>query len=359
MAASLVAIIIGCDNEGSYFCTPCDRSCDALTFAKSGNCSECGMRLVPSDGARRQDSLKVNEIDVREGSGSFLIEGGVGREEKTIRVYYHKPKNFSSNSPVLLVIPGAGRNGDSYRNAWVEASEKYSALILSPTYSAKNYGFGDYHLGGLIENVQIRGVPIAKADPTIRVWRLDDSDLTFEVNPEPAKWIFQDFDRIFESVIEALGSAQTTYDIFGHSAGGQILHRFALFHPDSKADRILASNSGFYTTPDSLLGLPFGIKATGLDASDLKKSFQKKLALFIGELDNENETRGTRLHTPIADQQGLHRLARGKYFYQEAQKLADQMGVEFNWELVVVPGVGHDHEKMGQAAASFLFGKTD
>ena len=48
-------------------------------------------------------------------------------------------------------------------------------------------------------------------------------------------------------VVEDVGSREAQYDIFGHSAGGQIVHRMAIFHPDSKARRMVAANSAFYT----------------------------------------------------------------------------------------------------------------
>ncbi|MCR9287561.1 MAG: hypothetical protein NXI23_09285 [Bacteroidetes bacterium] len=47
---------------------------------------------------------------------------------------------------------------------------------------------------------------------------------------------------------------------------------------------------------------------------NLVTSFSKKLVLFNGELDNENETGGTLLRSPTVDKQGLHRIERGHFF---------------------------------------------
>jgi len=63
------------------------------------------------------------------------------------------------------------------------------------------------------------------------------------------------------------------------------------------------------------------------------------------------------LHTPNADAQGLGRFERGKYFYSQSQKLAKSAKAPFNWQLKPVKGVGHDHRKMGVAAAELLYGK--
>lgn len=35
-----------------FVCAPCGQTCDKLTFDKPGNCTQCGMKLIPS-GAER------------------------------------------------------------------------------------------------------------------------------------------------------------------------------------------------------------------------------------------------------------------------------------------------------------------
>lgn len=55
------------------------------------------------------------------GAGSYTIEGGAGREEKEIAVHFYMPRDFTRRSPVLMVIPGSGRNAWNYRDAWAEA----------------------------------------------------------------------------------------------------------------------------------------------------------------------------------------------------------------------------------------------
>ena len=299
--------------------------------------------------------MASNEVTIEEGSGEFIMQGGKGNEEKSIKVYYHRPKNFQSQSKILIVIPGAGRNADSYRDAWIEESERYSILILSPMYLEREYGFGDYHLCGVIYDLDLKNS--VEYVENSNVARLDENAFTFKVNMNADEWIFNDFDRLFAMAVGATNSQQTQYDVFGHSAGGQILHRFALFHPHSKAHRILACNSGFYTMPNFESALPFGLENTPLTKEDLKSSFQKHLILFNGELDNENETRGTLLRSVTVDQQGLHRLERGNSFYQAAKTMAKKMGWDFHWELQVVPQVGHNHKKIGDAAAEYLYGK--
>lgn len=51
----------------------------------------------------------------------------------------------------------------------------------------------------------------------------------------------------------------------------------------------------------------------------------------------------------------LHRLTRGKAFYQDAKEVAKHMQLPFNWQLHLVPGVGHNKVGMSKAAAEILY----
>jgi hypothetical protein len=342
---------------GGYVCPPCyhvDNLFDTEMYEHDGECPVCGMSLV-----ERRTLLDIDKVKLHTGSGNFLLKAGLAAPDKPIFVFYHKPVGFSPDSPILLVIPGAGRNGWAYRDAWIDASETHNVLVLAPYYADDLYDFGAYHMGGIISDVELRNVQLEPDGSAPSRYYLNDEDIVFEPNNDKEEWIFRDFDLIFRHVVAATGSRQDSYDIFGHSAGGQILHRMTIFRPDSYAGRIVAANSGFYTLPTREASLPFGLGGTGVSAEDLTRAFSKDLVLLLGEADDQNETRGTMLHTPLADQQGPGRLSRGKYFYRESQRIAESMGADFNWQLEVVEGVGHDQRLMGQAAAEFLYGASD
>ena len=311
------------------------------------------MKLIKKSEVIDESKLIVNEITIKTGSGVFLMEGGQGKKEKSIKVYYHQPRNYTKNSKILIVLPGAGRNGDSYRDAWIEASEKYSVLVLSPMYSETDYPFEAYHLGGLIKDSNIRETIEFVEDTNIA--KLDEQAFRFKENQNKATWIFNDFDRLFNLVKDQIETTQSQYDLFGHSAGGQILHRFAIFHLTTKANRIIAANAGFYTLPDLDTALPFGIKNTSIDTADLQLSFTKNLTVLLGKLDNATEQGGTLLRSVSADKQGMHRLARGQFFHDFSKNVATEIGANYNWTIKVVPNVGHDHENMGKAAAQLLY----
>jgi len=343
----VILTVISCKKEeATYVCRPCNLACDDLTFSEPGTCPHCNMELI------EKSALAIN---IQSGSGYFQMKGGNGDQDKAITVFYHKPENFSPESRILLVIPGAGRNGDSYRDAWIEESEKHSVLILSPMYPERMYGFEDYHLGGLITDTNLES-SVEYVENT-NIARLDEEKFDFKVNPNSKEWIFNDFDRIVDSAMTVLNFPQTSYDLFGHSAGGHLLHRFALFGNSERAETILAANASFYTLPTFAYAFPFGLQNTSVEQAALQGMFEKRLVLLLGELDNANETGGTFLRSKTADEQGLHRLARGKFFFAQAKAMADSLGFEFNWQLKIVPEVGHNHQLMGNAAGEYLYEK--
>ena len=334
LVISIIALSSCQKSTDVYVCPPCDLKCDLLTFSKPGYCPHCKMKLVLKSELEAESDLSVNEVTIQDGPGVFLIEGGA-EKEKTILIRYYRPKTFKKDSKVIFVLPGAGRNAKDYRDAWIEAAEEYGLLLLVPEYPEKHYPeFWSYNLAGMIYDVDIRSE-------------------TFKVNQNPNEWLFEDFDRIFDVVRTKLPLEAKRYDMFGHSAGGQILHRLAIFKPNSNADRILASNSGWYTIPTDSEPFPYGIE--NIQGASERLDFSKKLILFLGEKDDASETRGHLRRSPQVDRQGLHRLARGIFFFDESKQLAKTKNLEFSWKLEIVPKVGHDYKEMSRRAASYLY----
>jgi pimeloyl-ACP methyl ester carboxylesterase len=277
------------------------------------------------------------QVSITPGSGSFSFIAGQGGLNHTIDVFYFRPDNFTPSSPILIVMAGGGRNGDDYRDAWIESARNYGVLVLSPSYTEDLYPRSvNYNLARMIATTV--------DEPVVR----DD----------PEEWLFRDVDRLFDVARAATGSERTTYDFFGHSAGGQIGHRMALFHPESGASRIVAANSGWYTAAHFGQKFPYGLDGAPVTESRLADAYASHLLILLGELDNADETRGDLRRTPEANVQGAHRLERGRYFYRTARAEARARETEFGWEMVVVPGVGHSYREMSVAAAEYLYGSS-
>ena len=69
------------------------------------------------------------------------------------------------------------------------------------------------------------------------------------LNPA-SEWSFTIIDQLFAKFADLFGSACSKYNIFGHSAGAQLVHRMALLFPYSPFDLAKAANAGWYTLPD-------------------------------------------------------------------------------------------------------------
>ncbi len=296
--------------------------------------------------------LGENPVTLPEGLGSFQLPdfGSAG-----LTVHYVRPQSFSSSSPILLVIPGAGRNSDDYRDAWIDAACASGTFVAALGYSEEDYDFAAYNMGGTISNLHFDNPSFARVSETATTITLNDADIQFDVATNRPDWIFDDFDRVFEKLVQTTDSEAETYDIFGHSAGGQILHRFAIFAPQSRARVIIAANSGFYTFPDLSQALPTGLEGTGLTETDLTHAFGAQLVLMLGALDNSDQAGGTLLHTSHIDQsQGLGRLDRGQRFFEHSRQEAERVEVAFKWQLQIIDGIGHDYRAMSAAAAEYL-----
>ncbi|MEY1554704.1 hypothetical protein AB3Y40_03630 [Yoonia sp. R2331] len=317
----------------------------SLAFGQSDN--SCFDGTVPVN-----QELGENPVTLPEGLGSFQLPdlGSAG-----LTVHYVRPQSFTPSSPILLVLPGAGRNSVGYRDAWIDAACASGTFVAALGYSEEDYDFAAYNMGGTISNLHFDNPSFARVSETATTITLDDADIRFDVVTNRPDWIFDDFDRVFEQLIQITGSEAEKHDIFGHSAGGQILHRFAIFAPGSKARIIIAANSGFYTFPDLSQAMPTGLQVTGLTEIDLTHAFGAHLVLMLGALDNSDQSGGTLLHTPHIDQsQGLGRLDRGQRFYQHSRQEAERVGAAFQWQFQIIDGIGHDYRAMSAAAAEYL-----
>jgi len=281
-------------------------------------------------------SVSANNIEI--GSGKFLFEETARRP---IEVYYYLPAKLKSDSKIIFVLPGAGRNGWNYRDAWIEASKKNSWIIISPSYSDEDYPrFWNYNLVNMIHDVKINASKTAIAD--------------FKTNRDSSTWLCNDFDSLFAFVKKELKLSTQKYEAFGHSAGGQILHRCVLSGYLIQANNIFASNAGWYTTTDITESFPYGLIEAPFSLNTIKKSFSKHLIVFLGEDDNEFETRGHLVRGDQLDKYGTHRLDRGKTFYEIGKQTAKNSESIFNWRLVINPNVGHDYKEMSKLAAQYL-----
>jgi len=295
------------------------------------------------------------------GQGEFWVPGGPGRERRRIQVRYFMPRRFTPDSPVLLVLPGGSRNAEKHLDPWIRPAQRHNLLVAALGYPAEDYNFAAYQLGGVVRNLRIRNVqvwPDDTDDPADDAWPdvpVRGEAISYQLEPREA-WLFQDFDRIFEALAEAGGSRRRRYDLYGHSAGAQVVHRAALFNPASRAGRIVAANAGLYTLPRLDEPLIFGLGRSGVGEDELRAALGRRLTVMLGDRDRKTAFGRRPQRTIGADRQGADRFERGRTFFATGREAAQRLQTPFGWTLEVTPGVGHDHARMARAAARLLYG---
>lgn len=272
----------------------------------------------------------ITEVQVlKNGRDSFVIFAYQNSERKSIKVWTYKPEYWENKDKIVFVMHGGGRNADDYLDAWKEIADENNFLVIAPAFENKfsKYTTNDYQEGNLF---------------------------TFFGTSNPKEeWAFQVIENIFNHLQATNNITNETYDIFGHSAGGQFVHRMIMLMPEARIKNAIAANAGFYTLPVENLEYPYGLKNTPVKEKSVKEAFRKRLIVLLGENDNDPDL-GTFRETALAMQQGQHRLERGSNFYKTAKHLASEKTWDFNWQIDTVANVGHNYRKMSSRAVKYL-----
>jgi endonuclease I/pimeloyl-ACP methyl ester carboxylesterase len=268
------------------------------------------------------------------GSGMFSFDSESLPDNPLMNIYYHVPSSVHELSPILLVMHGASRNADDYRNAFVSKSEELGFIVVAPEFSDNDYPGGDsYNLG----NIFIDG----------------DNPSNSSLNSEN-EWAFSVLDPLFIQVKTLTNNISDSYDVFGNSAGGQFAHRLLMYKPTSPINRLISCASGWYTFTDNEIDFPYGLALSPAEDLNLQSLFNKEMTVMVGALDNDPDAAGLR-HTIQAELQGAHRLERATSFYNHSLSMSEAMSIPLAWTLEIIPGIGHDYESMAPFAAEALY----
>ena len=248
----------------------------------------------------------------------------------SVKLHSYRPKSHGVGDPIIVVLHGAGRNADDYRDAWAPAAEEFNLLVIAPEFPDRVFpGSSGYNLGGM-EGARGR-------------------------DRECSECAFAFIEPVFRAVVRGIGSCRGSFDIFGHSAGGQFVHRLVLFEPDVPIDRAVAANAGWYTLPTEDEAFPYGLRSLPGPRPRLDVAFAKDLIIMLGELDDSADAGGHLRTTEAAMRQGAGRRQRGEYFVGTAEREADSRGLDLAWRVVVATGVAHSYRDMSAAAARYLY----
>ena len=249
---------------------------------------------------------------------------GLPRE---IPLWLYRPAGFSPVSPVVIVMHGMSRNASAYLDAWMPYADQHGFAVAAPEFPKAHYPDArDYNFGNMLS-------------PEGRLLSRE-------------QWLFPVIDRIFDHVRAALGSRRETYCLYGHSAGGQFVHRLVTFAWSPRIELAITANAGSYTLPVFEVAYPFGLAGTAFTEADFAGLFSRPLLILLGEQDNDAHHHHLP-RQPEAMRQGAHRLARGRNYMEAATRAAHERRMVLAWRLDVVPGVTHSNPGMAAVAARF------
>lgn len=256
---------------------------------------------------------------------SYIFKNG---DNPPVTVFYQTPDKIDSKTKILVVLAGRQRNADEYLDPWVEWASKNNYIVLSPRFAASDWPEPlGYNFGNIATGREAFNTP----------------------NPK-SKWAFTVVERMFDEAKTRFSLGVKEYDLFGHSAGGQFVHRFMLYMPENSVRVAIAANPGFYTLPDVNIGFPYGVKNSPfpIAENDIKRWVKTDLVLMRGTADVQR-TESLR-QTPEADAQGKNRFERAGFMFERVRKVDPRT----RWRLIDVPGIAHDQRGMALAAQKVL-----
>ncbi|REJ76095.1 MAG: hypothetical protein DWQ47_10760 [Acidobacteria bacterium] len=241
-----------------------------------------------------------------------------------VRTFIVVPATLSEKSRLVVVMHGLGRNADGYIASWEDWAKVNDSVVIAPEFRREDWrSSAEYNSGNMIAGGK-------------RVPR--------------SRWSFQVAEDIAERVRKGFGLAAARYDMFGHSAGGQFVHRFSLFMPEANVRLFLAANSGWYTAPDLTIEFPYGLRHPLLEiASEDVIEWTKKSVVILRGTEDTERTPNLR-QTPEADAQGQHRYDRAGYMFRKIS----EVNPETTWKMIEVPGAGHSQKVMAPAAQQVI-----
>jgi hypothetical protein len=102
---------------------------------------------------------------------------------------------------------------------------------------------------------------------------------------------------------------------------------------------------------------PFGVDGVPLSDDELRKAFSRPLVVLLGDNDIDPDEPDLP-REPEAMRQGPNRFARGRRYFQTAEREAARLGVPLAWRLATAPGVAHSGRNMAPFAVKELLGDS-
>ena len=245
---------------------------------------------------------------------------------RPVRLWSARPKTYAAKTPLLFVHHGDLRNGREFRDFWLPLVDEVRILVIAPEFSATAYpGPEWYNLGNRV-------------------------DAEGRTKPRE-QWTYGVPERIFAALGQQGITARKRYGLFGHSSGGQFVHRAISLGFRNGVAAAATANAGTYAMPTFDVAFPYGLGDAEVDEAALRTLLAFRLTIFAGTADIDTAAAHFP-RDPTAMRQGPTRYARAHAYMAAARRMAAALEVSCAWTLIEVPDVGHDGGKMSAAAAA-------
>ena len=243
-----------------------------------------------------------------------------------------RPPAHTPEKPVVIVQHGQSRNGAEYCGAWVPAAERHGFLVVAITFPKEAWP----------DAITYNNGHVLAEDGTLR--------------PREC-WSQAIPGRVFALLREAGVTMRDKTYLWGHSAGGQFVHRLLATQPHGIFAAVGTANSGWYTLPTLDVPYPDGLGGIGLTRDDVVRFLGYPMVIFSGDQDIDGTAENFPKH-PAAMAQGPNRFARAQFYLAYGQAAAEKLGVPCRWTRIVVPGVAHEGMRMSAFAAQYWFDRA-
>lgn len=218
--------------------------------------------LAFAAGALAAPSALAQGIGLPSGPSDYAVDVTTGARKFAMRVFVNVPTTGIADRPVLFVMHGVNRDADRYRDEWKALSDKHGVVVVVPEFDSTNFPKREaYNFGGVVDR-----------DGKVRPQR---------------EWNFQVIDQIFADFLSRSGSKAAEVDLYGHSAGAQFAHRFALLGASPRVRRVVIANAGSYSMPVFDKPFPWGLGGIGLGEGHLSRVLSLEGIVMLGDEDTD------------------------------------------------------------------------
>ena len=256
-----------------------------------------------------------------------------------IEIFYSLPMEVNEDTKVLFVIHGASRGAEFNFTKWYEHTKNKNIILIAPKFGKA--AFPSYN-----------ALVVDKKLAILKDCKYKFSDYCLGPQNNPSNSLTDSISLIFDYFRFRFDIQENSYRIYGHSGGSQFVHRYLLFGQDTRAEKAVMANAGWYTFLKDI-NYPYGVKDMPISEDRLKWFLSLKGAVMLGDEDTDPKD-GSLRNDKGTKEQGDNRFQRGIRYFERNVLIADSLDMPFRWRLQIIKNTAHDNSKMIQAAAPFL-----